>query len=194
MDYGESPRGLNPRPRRALACIACRKKKLRCDHKHPCSNCMRSRSKICSYPGFQTEPTVNSPSQGESRNGENTFGSSSGATGNDVTRRDTIRHDELPQREVWQSSVLGEVLVTLPPGAQPDSGSPSAASKTATPGTVSIDQNENANGKNSNTHELRTNSNVYSYVDTYPISGIILKKRCFFFPTHWIFTTTLVSQ
>ncbi|KAI1767190.1 hypothetical protein GGR53DRAFT_518602 [Hypoxylon sp. FL1150] len=180
--HGQSPRGLNPRPRRALAGIACRKKKLR--------------NKVCSYPGVHSEPVVTAPVQGESSNGETTLESSSGAagTGNDAARRDG-RCDELPQREVWQSSVIADVLVTIPPGIKPDSsGAPSANSKTPTQGTASDDHDGYAKGDQSNTHGLRTNSNgVASYADTYPISSIILKKRCFF-PTHWIFATTLAPH
>ncbi|KAI1773838.1 hypothetical protein F4818DRAFT_104159 [Hypoxylon cercidicola] len=189
-DNYRSSRGLNPRPRRALACIPCRRKKLRCDHKHPCSNCTRSRSKACSYPGTHGESAVTTP-QGEPGGGETVFASSPGAAGSTETARDASQ-GEFPRREVWQSSVLADVLVTIPSGIKPDSsGSPLTASKTPTQ-IVHVDQDEKAKEDRyqSSTHGLRTNSNVASYMDTYPISGIIMKKR-YFFPTHWAFTTTL---
>lgn len=37
------------RRRRTLVCEPCRVSKLRCDRNHPCSNCLRSKNKSCSY-------------------------------------------------------------------------------------------------------------------------------------------------
>ncbi|KAI4864446.1 hypothetical protein F4820DRAFT_449018 [Hypoxylon rubiginosum] len=151
---------------------------------------MRSRNKACSYPVVHGGSAVSTPPQSQPSDGEATFGSSPGVAGSKAPGRDA-RQDELPRREVWQSSALADVLVTIPSGIKPNSsGSPSTASKTPTQGPVFVDQDENAKGNQPSSHGLRTNSNAVSYMDTYPISGIILKKR-YFFPTHWAFTTTL---
>ncbi|KAK1687457.1 hypothetical protein BDP55DRAFT_630651 [Colletotrichum godetiae] len=45
------------RRRRALACIECRKRKLRCDHNRPCSKCQRAKNRACVYPSIA--PPVN---------------------------------------------------------------------------------------------------------------------------------------
>lgn len=44
-----SERVARPQRRRALACVQCRRKKLKCDHGQPCSNCSRARKKTCTY-------------------------------------------------------------------------------------------------------------------------------------------------
>ncbi|XXH01017.1 hypothetical protein Hte_007368 [Hypoxylon texense] len=162
-------------------------------------NCLRSRHKACSYPGIHGDSAANSaattPPQSQPGGGETALGSSPRvAVSSKAPERDDgrdARQDEQPRREVWQSSILADVLVTIPSGFKSDTGGePSTDSKTPTQATALIDQDENAKETRSSTHGLRTNSNAFRYMDTYPISGIILKKR-YFFPTHWSFTTTL---
>lgn len=53
------------RRRRTLVCEPCRVSKLRCDRNHPCSNCLRSKNKSCSYlhpPTQQQSGPVEMPS------------------------------------------------------------------------------------------------------------------------------------
>ncbi|KAI0157149.1 hypothetical protein GGR52DRAFT_565492 [Hypoxylon sp. FL1284] len=192
--YGQAPGGPSLRPRRALACLPCRRKKLRCDHNRPCSNCMRSRNKTCSYPTTQGDPAVTtlqdpslplpvSPPQGDSGDGEPRAASSSDAASGDIVGRRA--------NQEWQSNALADVLVTISPGSKPEPGdSPSAVSKASTERAVHVDQDREAGASQPVTSALRTTYNVASYMNMYPISGIILKKR-YFFPTHWVFTSTL---
>ncbi|KAI1329532.1 hypothetical protein F5Y16DRAFT_88371 [Xylariaceae sp. FL0255] len=50
MDDAPRPAKVDNRRRRpALACSACRRSKIRCDRKHPCGACVRSRHKACVY-------------------------------------------------------------------------------------------------------------------------------------------------
>ncbi|KAI0114377.1 hypothetical protein GGR51DRAFT_556236 [Nemania sp. FL0031] len=50
MDTTPRPKGDQRRRHRpTLACISCRKSKIRCDRQHPCSACVRSRHKTCVF-------------------------------------------------------------------------------------------------------------------------------------------------
>jgi hypothetical protein len=42
------PRRQRRRP--ALSCVECRRRKIKCDRKTPCSNCLQYKSTICTYP------------------------------------------------------------------------------------------------------------------------------------------------
>ncbi|ETS73932.1 hypothetical protein PFICI_13798 [Pestalotiopsis fici W106-1] len=53
-----SERVTRPHRRRALACLQCRKKKLKCDHGNPCGNCSRARNKTCTYAPTTTEDST----------------------------------------------------------------------------------------------------------------------------------------
>lgn len=48
-DNQTQPIRTHTRRRRTLVCEPCRQSKLRCDRNHPCSNCLRSKNKSCSY-------------------------------------------------------------------------------------------------------------------------------------------------
>lgn len=48
-DNQTPPMQRHNRRRRTLVCEPCRQSKLRCDRNHPCSNCLRSKTKSCSY-------------------------------------------------------------------------------------------------------------------------------------------------
>lgn len=50
MRPGQWPKQTGQRRRRpSLACVQCRRKKIRCDRTTPCSNCVRSKGSVCSY-------------------------------------------------------------------------------------------------------------------------------------------------
>ncbi|KAI3319531.1 hypothetical protein HD806DRAFT_262489 [Xylariaceae sp. AK1471] len=49
MDGTSRPKGDSRRRRPALACVSCRKSKIRCDRQYPCGACVRSRHKTCVF-------------------------------------------------------------------------------------------------------------------------------------------------
>ncbi|KAK5633773.1 hypothetical protein RRF57_009489 [Xylaria bambusicola] len=49
MDGKQQPKTDHRRRRPALACVSCRKSKIRCDRQHPCGACVRSRHKTCVF-------------------------------------------------------------------------------------------------------------------------------------------------
>ncbi|KAI2464829.1 hypothetical protein F4781DRAFT_411460 [Annulohypoxylon bovei var. microspora] len=188
----QSPR-LNSRPRRALACLPCRRKKLRCDHQHPCSNCMRSRSKTCTYPKNHDGSTSATPLQREPRREEAMSKSSDSVPNGSVDERG-LGNDDLSRREVWQSSLLGALAVAVPLGGNKESAEanrkPSGSLVRETQGASLAIRDESSTTNQPGTSGLRTTSNLSPYMDTYPISSMIVKKR-YFSPTHWMFSATL---
>ncbi|GAW23823.1 hypothetical protein ANO14919_134000 [Xylariales sp. No.14919] len=53
MDEPPRPKIDQRRRRPALACVSCRKSKIRCDRKQPCGACVRSRHKTCVFETFR---------------------------------------------------------------------------------------------------------------------------------------------
>lgn len=87
------------RPRKPLACINCRRKKLACDHKQPCTNCTHSRQggSSCAYrPGSRIIPEPSEPS-GPPESALQT---------SNVTAVVPRNHE----RGTWTYSILGNVL------------------------------------------------------------------------------------
>ena len=152
---------------------------------------MRSRSKICSYPGnkeFFAPALVQHAFRDD------------GASPNDLADgeakgQNSPSREGIPRREVWLSSALGDVSVTMPPGDHPDlDGVASTSSNAHMHGMAYINPGDSAEENLSVTRGRRTNPQVSSFTDvTHPIGGMIVKKR-YFSPTHWMFSMTLVSR
>ncbi|KAI0397748.1 hypothetical protein F5Y17DRAFT_413354 [Xylariaceae sp. FL0594] len=70
-DVAPSRRRRRRRP--ALACLSCRRSKMRCDHRQPCGACVRSRHKTCIYdsttPRITSNPTPVSSTSGSPGDG-----------------------------------------------------------------------------------------------------------------------------
>lgn len=180
MDY-EPPR-VNPRPGRALACLPCRKKKLRCDHQHPCSNCMRSRSKICSYPKPKDGSTAIISASVSSRDDETARKSPPNLANGKDEEQGGSKENESTRCDVWHSGALGSVLVSIPPESRLDLD---AASYLPISGSPLRDSGRSSTG------DLHSHSNLPTCLDSYPIRGMMIKKR-YISPTHWMFSLTLV--
>ncbi|KAJ1331966.1 proline utilization trans-activator [Microdochium nivale] len=58
MDIAQGARVDRRRRRPALACVSCRKSKIRCDRQVPCSNCSRSSNKTCVFDQIRPRPSV----------------------------------------------------------------------------------------------------------------------------------------
>ncbi|KAI1371572.1 hypothetical protein F4677DRAFT_450224 [Hypoxylon crocopeplum] len=153
---------------------------------------MRSRTKACSYSDHQggTAAATGTPPRREPNNDGDGFGFPK-SVADDKAEDRGLEQDEVPRRELWQSSILGSVLLTIPSGSKPDLQEASFTSDNApTQGTAHVGNEYAERNQQSSTHGLRTNSTVASYMDKYPIRGIIVKKR-HVSPTHWLFSMTL---
>ncbi|KAI1207482.1 uncharacterized protein F4807DRAFT_434741 [Annulohypoxylon truncatum] len=159
---------------------------------------MRSRSKTCTYPrnqGGLTSATPLPSLRSEPRRGEVAARSPSSVANSGVDEH-RVGHDELPPRELWQSSALGALAITVPPGSEIDSANAASvphigstfAREPRRPSHVNHD--ESPMDRQPHISGLRTTSNISPYMDTYPISGLIVKKR-YVSPTHWLFCSTL---
>ncbi|KAI2627621.1 hypothetical protein GGR54DRAFT_628735 [Hypoxylon sp. NC1633] len=152
---------------------------------------MRSRSKTCSYPTDRDGTAGATPPQREPSHVEATSKVSDNVA-DDNGECLCVSQNSFLRRELWQSSALGSVSVKIPSGSKPDpDGSTSTGTGAPTLGTTDTSKNGYSKGNRpSATHGLRTNSTVSSYMDQYPINGIIVKKR-YVSTTHWMFAMTL---
>ncbi|KAI1458583.1 hypothetical protein F4805DRAFT_456611 [Annulohypoxylon moriforme] len=159
---------------------------------------MRSRNKTCTYPGNQDRPTSATPPpslRGELRLEESSAKSPNSTTNTGADERGVgIGQDELSRRELWNSSALGALGIAVPPGSNIDtaevSSTPSSSLLREAQRTYLANCRGNPMDKQPNIPGLRTTSNISPYMDTYPISGLIVKKR-YLSPTHWLFCSTL---
>ncbi|KAI0880912.1 uncharacterized protein GGS22DRAFT_192749 [Annulohypoxylon maeteangense] len=159
---------------------------------------MRSRSKTCTYPRNQdgaVDATPLPPIRNELRREEVTAKSPNSATLSITDERGVgFGHDELSQRDLWQSSSLGSLALTVPPGSNIDSAeatsAPSSSLMREAQRTSHVNSDNTPMNSQPNISGLRTASNISPYMDTYPISGLIVKKR-YVSPTHWLFCSTL---
>ncbi|OTB02423.1 hypothetical protein M426DRAFT_322703 [Hypoxylon sp. CI-4A] len=156
---------------------------------------MRARNKTCSYPRDHhvAVPAISLPTQ----SGDTGATLKSPAAGSVVDGRDgePPEQDKSTRREVWQSYSVGSLSFAIPSGSKLgsnedirlDNGDDDVPSQQPT------GPNRSAYGKGSrqsNLPGLRTSSRKSPYMDTYPINGLIVKKR--YYPTtHWMFSLTL---
>ncbi|KAI1385135.1 uncharacterized protein F4822DRAFT_438087 [Hypoxylon trugodes] len=153
---------------------------------------MRSRSKACSYPPQQDEPTASVAPQNASKSDEATpKGSSSLASGGVV--KESPGHEIFARREVWKSSSIGASLaVTVASKGEPGPNETfSIDNGTTITDSNSSNQDEQTKRNQSGVRHLRMSSQLSPYMDKYPISGIIMKTR-YLSQSHWMFSMTLL--
>ncbi|KAI1086910.1 hypothetical protein F5B19DRAFT_500684 [Rostrohypoxylon terebratum] len=105
-----------------------------------------------------------------------------------------VGYDKLLRRELWQPSSLGALAIAVPPGSKINSAEISSTAGHSlvreTQGTSCSNGDENQTDNQRSVAGLPTASKISRYMDTYPISGLIVKKR-YVSPTHWLFCSTL---
>lgn len=65
--------GLKRREKVTMACLRCRRRKIKCDGQSPCANCVKSKEPYCNYPDYLTsrrEPSNNNTKHYMYRNGQ----------------------------------------------------------------------------------------------------------------------------
>lgn len=169
--------------RRVLACAQCRKKKLRCDHNQPCSNCLRSRTRICTYD--QPLPAVPSriiPDPQSTTNPDVSKQAGCGRIAELPGPSPKPMGPEEPSSEfsVWHSSSLGSVLVSQTP-------TPTWSSETAMVGSPEKLANHAQPAPAEKCPSISSLTDLVA-----PVNAIMAKSR-YISPSHWLYSTMLAS-
>lgn len=160
--------------RRALACQQCRKKKLKCDHSQPCSNCSRARNKTCTYAPATTADDSATP---EPRPSQPSI--------NDAQTRHSL--SSAPRAEVsGRLEALNTKSQDSPGSAQSERWVPSAVASLLLPSEGS----RNGPARNQDTSKTIPISSSLEGLSG-PVRGAIFKSR-FFSPSNWICSVLLV--
>ncbi|KAI2768769.1 hypothetical protein F4815DRAFT_450849 [Daldinia loculata] len=142
---------------------------------------MRSRSKICSYPKPKDGSTAIISASVSSRDDETARKSPPNlANGKDEGEQGS-KENESTRCDVWHSGALGSVLVSIPPESRLDLDAASY---------LPISVSPLRDSGRSSAGDLHSHSNLPTCLDSYPIRGMMIKKR-YISPTHWMFSLTL---
>lgn len=206
------------RRRRTLVCEPCRQSKLRCDRNHPCSNCLRSKTKSCSYlhppPQQRSGPAEIPPRQAP-------------RSRSTAEVEESVRSRTPPARALVSSSLAVPTADSADPAESRDVGEPRGRSS-ATQGTwhssstlgslliggpsdndtgVSTSSGDasglreptrcNAEGQEPPSGELISADGLKEYSlsmqrSPRPIKCVMVKDR-YFGQTHWLHSAVLVS-
>lgn len=188
--------GVKTRHRRAIACLRCRQRKLRCDRQQPCRNCTRSRDShtVCSYATTSLSSVVSKVQAAHLSAPDDTL-PDTGVYSQSITNRgsrigpeiaivpnprpqDSLSPTQDPQEDQqWVSTSVADLLVDVMPSMAMQE------SQTCPDSTA-----ERGN------HERVTEQSGISclFQDlTNPISALMVKTR-FFSPSSWIYSIFLV--
>lgn len=192
------------RRRRALACHACRHKKLRCDRQQPCSNCTRSkdRNNVCTYADGAPAPAVSNGGEGDEgaprgkrRRGAGTDSAEasiptgsvedtaevSSATPDHSDVPLSIRQQRVPSQK-WHSSLFASVLVDpLLSATVPGEGAAAISSSSAT----------RSAGSDVVLRADRSIGQIMGGLED-PIRALMVRTR-YIAPSSWLYSILLVS-
>lgn len=187
------PREAHVLTRRLLSCTQCRKRKLRCDRNHPCSNCARSRSATCTYPypgGLRRVTNIaKAPASGllastESSHSTLTQTDTRAATPETENQRPNLEDpDSAGSSRRWHYTELGSILVD-------ESHKDSPSLNAATISTLVTTQPSRTVTADSASHSSPITATLCNL--SHPIRGVMVKTR-FMSPNHWLYATNLVS-
>ncbi|KAK1486162.1 hypothetical protein CABS01_13379 [Colletotrichum abscissum] len=171
------------RRRRALACIECRKRKLRCDHNRPCSKCQRAKNRTCVYP-------ANAPLASP----ENHINYRQGSPSNIQQRQSDPEHGMLAQTPqpadqdrvftsstdgTWHSSSFGSVLL----------------SQISTPGTVfplAMTETSTRRPAPEPLYPAEKSPTICSLTELTSLPTIMIVKSRYISPSHWLYSVMLM--
>ncbi|KAK1540879.1 fungal specific transcription factor [Colletotrichum paranaense] len=171
------------RRRRALACIECRKRKLRCDHNRPCSKCQRAKNRTCVYP-------ANAPLASP----ENHINYRQGSLSNIQQRQSDPEHGMLAQTPqpadrdrvftsstdgTWHSSSFGSVLL----------------SQISTPGTVfplAMTGTSTRRPAPEPLYPAEKSPTICSLTELTSLPTIMIVKSRYISPSHWLYSVMLM--